>query len=68
MKKISTIHGCALSAWAVAGLTGNNLSEIILKNTNNDYSSVFYISVIFYLIAFGACCFIVKNKEKEVEA
>lgn len=68
MKKISTIHGCALSAWAVAGLTGNNLSEIILKNTNNDYSSVFYISVIFYLIALGACCLIVKNKEKEVEA
>lgn len=64
MKKISTIHGCALSAWAVAGLTGNNLSEIILKRTN-DYASIFYISVIFYLIALGACCFIVKNKEKE---
>ena len=64
MKKISTIHGCALSAWAIAGLTGNNLSEIILKRTN-DYSSIFYVSVIFYLIAFGVCYFIVKNKRKE---
>lgn len=64
MKKISTIHGCALSAWAIAGLTGNNLSEIILKRTN-DYSSIFYVSVILYLIAFGVCYFIVKNKRKE---
>ena len=64
MKKISTIHGCALSAWAIAGLTGNNLSEIILKRTN-DYSSIFYVSIILYLIAFGVCYFIVKNKRKE---
>lgn len=65
MKKISTIHGCALSAWAVAGLTGNNLSEIILRNTNNDYSIIFYVSVIFYLFALGICCFIVKDKKEE---
>ena len=65
MKKISTIHGCALSAWAVAGLTGNNLSEIILRNTNNDYSIIFYVSVISYLFALGICCFIVKDKKEE---
>jgi len=35
MDKISKIHGLALSAWAIAGLTGNNMSEIILKISNN---------------------------------
>ena len=35
MKKISQIHGLALSAWAVAGITGNNTSEIILNATGN---------------------------------
>ena len=33
MKKISKIHGLSLSAWAVAGITGNNMSELILKAT-----------------------------------
>ena len=28
MDKISKIHGIALSAWAVAGITGNNMSEV----------------------------------------
>ena len=32
MDKISKIHGLSLSAWAIAGLTGNNMSELILRN------------------------------------
>ncbi len=31
MKSISAIHGIALSAWAFAGLTGNNLSNWIVE-------------------------------------
>lgn len=31
MKAISSIHGIALSAWAFAGLTGNNLSNWIVN-------------------------------------
>ena len=37
MKKISKIHGLSLSAWAVAGITGNNMSELILKATGGKY-------------------------------
>ena len=31
MKAISSLHGIALSAWAFAGLTGNNLSNWIVN-------------------------------------
>ena len=32
MKNISAIHGITLSAWAIAGLTGNQLSSFIVKH------------------------------------
>lgn len=62
MKKISQIHGLALSAWAIAGLTGNNTSEIILSNTNN-YNMVVIIGAILYIIALAICKLIVGHKE-----
>ena len=62
MKKISQIHGLALSAWAIAGLTGNNTTEIILNLTNN-YKIVLIVATILYLIAFGICIFLVGNKK-----
>lgn len=62
MKKISQIHGLALSAWAIAGLTGNNTSEIILSNTNN-YNMVIIIGAILYIVALAICRLIVSNKE-----
>lgn len=32
MNSISTIHGLTLSAWAVAGLTGNQISNLFIKS------------------------------------
>ena len=63
MDKISKIHGLALSAWAIAGLTGNNMSEIILKISNNNYNYILLSTLIFYIIAMAICIFIVKNKK-----
>ncbi|MCR5223576.1 MAG: OFA family MFS transporter [Bacilli bacterium] len=63
MDKISKIHGLALSAWAIAGLTGNNMSEIILKISNNNYNYILLSTLIFYVIAMAICMFIVKNKK-----
>ena len=63
MDKISKIHGLALSAWAIAGLTGNNMSEIILKISNNNYNYILLSTLIFYIIAMAICMFIVKNKK-----
>ena len=51
MKNISKIHGLSLSAWAVAGITGNNLSEIILQNTDNNYTVIIITAMILYAVA-----------------
>ena len=61
MQKISQIHGLALSAWAVAGLTGNNMSEIVLRHTDN-YQMVIFIGAALYMLAFGICAVVVGNK------
>lgn len=70
MNNISKIHGIALSAWAVAGLTGNNMSEIILKNTSNGgerttkhYAYLMIATVILYAVAF-VCSFFTNKKEE----
>ena len=61
MQKISQIHGLALSAWAVAGLTGNNMSEIVLRHTGN-YQMIIFIGAALYMLAFGICAVVVGNK------
>ena len=45
------LHGLSLSAWAVAGITGNNLSEIILSNTNNNYTVIILTAMALYAVA-----------------
>lgn len=65
MKNISQIHGLALSAWGVAGVTGNNLTEVILKNTNS-YGVVIYVTGVLYAIAFF-CCYMLCNCNKREE-
>ena len=50
MKHISKIHGLTLSAWAMAGLCGNQMSEVIHNNTGN-YINVFKVTLILYVIA-----------------
>ena len=63
MKNISKIHGLALSAWAIAGLTGNNLSELILSKTNNNYNTVILTACILYIVALCICMLLVKNRK-----
>lgn len=50
MKNISKIHGLILSAWAIAGLTGNQISMFIQRRTGS-YMTVFYVICGLYLIA-----------------
>lgn len=49
MKNVSVIHGFALSAWAWAGLCGNQLGNYILTNYSLNHLLFFLISI--YLIA-----------------
>ena len=59
MKNISKIHGLTLSAWAIAGLTGNNLSDIILKNTENNYQYIIITAGILYAVSLVICLLLV---------
>ncbi len=70
MDKISKIHGLALSAWAFAGLTGNNMSEIILKQTERStgvrtYDYILFATLAFYVIAMLICITMVKAPKKK---
>ena len=67
MKNISKIHGLALSAWAIAGLTGNNLSEFILSHTNNNYNIVITVTTVLYAVALVICSMMVRGKVNEKE-
>lgn len=49
IKDESKIHGMMLTAWAVAGLTGNQMSSFIIENFG--YTALFAVLMALYLIA-----------------
>lgn len=64
MGSISAIHGITLSAWAFAGLTGNQIANLIVNRTGAfitdshgnsinpvGYQNVLYLTVVLYIIA-----------------
>lgn len=61
MEKISTIHGLTLSAWAFAGLTGNQISNLIINILGLTYNSLFMILFLLYILAFYITYRILKN-------
>lgn len=63
MDKISKIHGLALSAWAIAGLTGNNMSELILNLSNKTYDYILIATTILYVTALIICIKMVNKKQ-----
>ncbi|MCX4340263.1 MAG: MFS transporter [Lachnospiraceae bacterium] len=73
MGSISAIHGITLSAWAFAGLTGNQIATLIVSKTGNfiedahgnmvnpiGYQNVLYFTVVLYIIALLLSLFLVK--------
>lgn len=52
MKRISMIHGFALSAWGWAGLSGNQLSNLVLNYYHGDFNDLFIVLCLFYILAF----------------
>ena len=56
MDKVSTIHGVVLSAWAFAGLTGNQLAKIVTElPTSYSPRIIIVCSLILYLIGSYFC-------------
>lgn len=63
MDKISTIHGLTLSAWAFAGLSGNQISNLIVNVLGCSYSVLFIILFLLYALALYLTYRILKNEK-----
>ena len=76
MGSISAIHGITLSAWAFAGLTGNQIATYIVNHTGEfmdidgnsvnpqGYQNVLYFTVVMYIIALVLCLTLVRPSGK----
>lgn len=64
MKSISQIHGLALSAWAFAGLSGNQLSSYIVSATDS-FTNVLYVTTILYAVALVISFVLVKSSRTD---
>ena len=63
MRNISKIHGLTLTAWAIAGITGNQMSTLIQEKTGN-YADVFYALVPLFTIALVISVFVLNKRRK----
>ena len=75
MGSISTIHGITLSAWAFAGLTGNQMAAWIVSHFGEEvevagnmvnpvgYQTVLYVTIILYIISLALSMFFVQPSE-----
>ncbi len=64
MGNISSIHGIALSAWAMAGLTGNQIASLIVENFGS-YQYVLLFTLIMYAIAIAIDFLLIRSPKKE---
>lgn len=77
MSNISAIHGITLSAWAFAGLTGNQLATWIVNHYGElievdgnmvnpvGYQTVLYVTIVLYIVALLLSVFFVKSTKTE---
>ena len=72
MGNISAIHGITLSAWAFAGLTGNQVATLIVNHVGTfddhglnpvGYQAVLYFTLTLYIIAMLCSVFLVNSKK-----
>ncbi|GAB1432833.1 OFA family MFS transporter [Spirochaetota bacterium] len=61
MEAISQIHGLTLTAWAIAGIAGNQLSSFILT-VSGSFSMVLLVIAILYILALIIAMFLPKQK------
>lgn len=77
MGNISAIHGITLSAWAIAGLTGNQVATFIVEHVGKfiddghgnsinpvGYQSVLYLTIVLYVISLLCSLFLVSKKKE----
>ena len=76
MGNISAIHGITLSAWAFAGLTGNQMASYIVNHVGEfvevsgvkanpqGYQTVLIVTTVLYAVAMGLSLFLVRPMKK----
>ena len=80
MGSISALHGITLSAWAFAGLTGNQIANLIVNSTGEfmtdshgnsinpvGYQNVLYFTIVLYIIALLLSVFLVRPMNKDAK-
>ena len=77
MGSISALHGITLSAWAFAGLTGNQMANWIVDNFGKEvevagnmvnpvgYQTVLYVTLVLYIVALLLSVFFVKAPKED---
>lgn len=81
MGNISAIHGITLSAWAIAGLTGNQVATLIVNKVGEwstilvdgheyninptGYQSVLYLTIVLYIVSLLVSFFMVSGFQKK---
>ena len=77
MESISQIHGLVLSAWGIAGLTGNQLATFIVNHSGEfidkagysvnpvGYQNVLYVTLALYVVAALVSFFVVPKPSKK---
>ena len=77
MGNISAIHGITLSAWAFAGLTGNQMASFIVTHFGNPvehngvmvnptgYQNVLIVTLVLYAVALCLSLFLVRPTKKD---
>ena len=65
MEKISMIHGFALSAWAWAGLSGNQLSSYIINSMGKGYGFLLTVLGCLYLVSLVISLTLLQKKKAE---
>lgn len=80
MGNISAIHGITLSAWAFAGLSGNQIANLIVEKTGSfvelngttvnptGYQNVLIFTGILYVVALMLSVFLVKKTDPQKQA
>ena len=63
----SAIHGIALSAWGIAGLTGNQFATIIEETTHNP-QNVLWMTLAMYVVAMLCSQFLVNWNKTDAKA
>jgi OFA family oxalate/formate antiporter-like MFS transporter len=67
MGNISAIHGISLSAWAIAGLTGNQIGNAIQQATGS-YQNILIFTLAMYLVALAIDFFFVRARQVKTTA